>query len=199
MNYRNPLVVQEMKDVLTFWLDKGADGFRVDAINHLFEVEDLRDEPLSGWTDDPLSYAYTEKHYTKDLDEMYDMVYQWRELLDEYKKQKGGETRIMMTEAYVNTTFFNKFFGTPDGSRLGSQMPFNFVLIERLRGHSTASDFKNVIDEVIDNMPNNKSTNWVIGNHDQPRVGSRYGAEKIDGLLALVMTLPGTAVVYMVS
>lgn len=67
LNYRNPRVVQEMKDVLRFWLEKGAGGFRIDAINFLYEVEDFRDEPLSGWTDDPNSYAYTHHDYTKDL------------------------------------------------------------------------------------------------------------------------------------
>lgn len=36
----------------------------------------------------------------------------------------------------------------------------------------------------------------LIGNHDQPRVASRYGAEKVDALLMLVMTLPGIAVTY---
>lgn len=67
MNFRNPRVVQEMKDVLRFWLEKGAGGFRIDAVNHLYEVEDLRDEPLTGLTDDPNSYSYTHHHYTKDL------------------------------------------------------------------------------------------------------------------------------------
>lgn len=33
LNFRNPDVVQEMKDVLTFWMDKGADGFRIDAVS----------------------------------------------------------------------------------------------------------------------------------------------------------------------
>lgn len=55
-----------MKNVLKFWLDKGASGFRVDAVNHLFEVEDYRDEPIAD-PSDPLSYAYTRKDYTKDL------------------------------------------------------------------------------------------------------------------------------------
>lgn len=35
-----------------------------------------------------------------------------------------------------------------------------------------------------------------LGNHDKPRFGSRYGTERIDGLLALVLTLPGVAVTY---
>lgn len=199
LDYRNPRVVDEMKNVIRFWLKKGAGGFRVDAVNHLFEVADLRDEPLSGWTDDPLSYAYTEHHYTKDLDEMYDMVYQWRKVLDDWKEEHGGDTRIMMTEAYANTTFLKKFFNSPDGKRQGSHMPFNFALITDLSETSSAHDFKRVIEERLSIVPDGKYTNWVIGNHDQPRVGSRYGESKIDCLLTLVMTLPGIAVTYMVS
>lgn len=66
MNFRHQPVVDEMKNVLRFWLKQGAYGFRVDAVNHLFEVADLRDEPIDN-PDDPLSYGYTKKDYTKDL------------------------------------------------------------------------------------------------------------------------------------
>lgn len=61
--------------------------------NHLFEVEDLRDEPLTGWTTDPKSYGYTHHWYTKDLPETYDMIKQWRDLLDEYTQEKQTETK----------------------------------------------------------------------------------------------------------
>lgn len=56
-----------MKDVLTFWMDKGADGFRIDAVNFLFEDPAFRNEPLSGQTADPTNYNYLEHIYTKDL------------------------------------------------------------------------------------------------------------------------------------
>lgn len=67
LNFRNPAVAQEINDVMAFWLDKGVDGFRVDAINHLFEVEDLADEPLTGTDPDPKSYGYLHHYNTKDL------------------------------------------------------------------------------------------------------------------------------------
>lgn len=67
MDYREPLVVQAMKDVLTFWMDKGADGFRIDAVNHLFEDSAMRNEPLSGKTEDSNNNDYLSHIYTKDL------------------------------------------------------------------------------------------------------------------------------------
>ena len=48
LNYRNPKVLQAMKDVIAFWLDLGVDGFRMDAVAHIWEDERLLDEPLSG-------------------------------------------------------------------------------------------------------------------------------------------------------
>lgn len=127
------------------------------------------------------------------------MIYQWRVVMDEFQSANGGETRIMMTEAYANETLTMKYYQSEDGTRQGSHMPFNFVLINELNEWSTAADFKRVIDTRINALPSGRMTNWVIGNHDQPRVASRYGREKIDSLLTLVMTLPGIAVTYNVS
>lgn len=124
------------------------------------------------------------------------MIYQWRVVMDDYERDHQGGTRILMSEAYANETFTMKYYQSADGTRQGSHMPFNFVLINELNEWSSAADFKRVIDGRINALPSGRWTNWVIGNHDQPRVGSRYGREKIDALLTLVMTLPGIAVTY---
>lgn len=60
-----------MKDVLTFWLEMGVDGFRVDAVNNMFESEHLLDEPKSGLIDDPLDPLYLDHIYTKDVVKFY--------------------------------------------------------------------------------------------------------------------------------
>lgn len=104
-----------------------------------------------------------------------------------------------MSEAYGNATIFKKYYQSTDGARQGSHMPFNFVLISDLNENSTASDFKRVIDNRLEVVPNFKKTNWVIGNHDQPRMASRFGSQMVDALLTLVMTLPGMAVTYNVN
>lgn len=201
LNYRNPNVVQEMKDVLTFWLDKGVDGFRIDAIPHLFEAQNedgsFPDEPVSGLTDDPTGIDYYTRIYTRDLPETYDMAYQWRELLDDYKKKHGGNTRILMTEAYSTLENMILYYGDSSGRR-GSQIPFNFELITNINQSSTPQDYKNYIDLWIDNMPQESDyvPNWVVGNHDQHRVVNRFGLNRADAINIMVQTLPGIAITY---
>ncbi|KAM3964636.1 maltase A1-like [Aphomia sociella] len=201
LNYRNPAVVEEMKNVIRFWLDKGVAGFRVDAIAHLFEVDKelfggkYPDEPLSGDLNaDPLSYSYLSHIYTIDHDLTFDMVYQWREVLDEYK-EKDGLSRVMMTEAYSSPQMTMRYFG--DGDREGSHMPFNFVLISDVNGGSTASEIKYALDKFLAYKPIDKRANWVAGNHDNNRVASRFSPDLVDGLNMIVLLLPGIAVTYM--
>jgi alpha-glucosidase len=80
---------------MRFWLDKGVDGFRADAVYHLFEDEKLRHEQRSY---DPKArpgdYSSLVHNLTTNQPETYDMVAQWRELLDEYSK-KDGNTRLV--------------------------------------------------------------------------------------------------------
>lgn len=185
-----------MQNVLKFWLGMGAAGFRVDAINHLFEAEHLLDEPVNPNEPDDTKFGYTSKIYTKDQEETYGVVFDWRDILDQFQKDNGGDTRIMMTEAYANEENTIRFYGSKDGTRKGAHMPFNFVLIEDLNEHSSADRFLEVISSRLAAIPKGFVTNWVMGNHDQPRVGSRYGRQRIDQLMTLVMTLPGIAVTY---
>lgn len=102
LNYRNPGLVQEMKDILTFWLDKGVSGFRVDAIPTLFEILPqadgyLPDElPTNAPGCDEFDACSLNHIYTEDRAETYEMSYQWRELMDNYKKQHGGSTKLLM-------------------------------------------------------------------------------------------------------
>ncbi|XP_055540587.1 maltase 1-like [Wyeomyia smithii] len=195
LNYRNELVIEELDRILLYWMSKGASGFRIDAINHMFEVADFRNEPLTGNTD-PDSYGYTHHIYTKDLPETYEVIAHWRQLIDDYVKENNLETVIMMTEAYANLTMTMRYYESEDGTQQRAHFPFNFAMIEDLNQDSTASYFKFIVDRWLENMPRGKVTNWVLGNHDKPRIASRYGRERVEGMALLLMTLPGVAVVY---
>ncbi|XP_040157610.1 maltase 2-like [Anopheles arabiensis] len=195
LNYRNPKVIEEFDNILRFWMERGASGFRVDAINHMFEDALFRDEPIND-PSDPLSYGYTHHIYTNNLLETYDVIGHWRKVIDEFVEQTVSDAIIMLTEAYTSMDMVLRFYQSDDGSEQRAHFPFNFVLLGELNGDSNARDFKYVIDRWLENLPRGKVTNWVLGNHDQPRVGSRYGEERIDAMNVLLMKLPGVAVTY---
>lgn len=203
LNYRDPGLVENMKNTLRFWLAKGVNGYRVDTIPNLFEIRadangDYPNEPLSGdCKDDPLSHCHLKHIYTTDQNETYDMLYQWHELLEVHKTTNGGDTAILMTEAYTTLTNIQRYYG--DGKRNGSQIPFNFHLLTNIDKNSPARRYKDLIDEWLKNMPRGVQANWVLGNHDQKRLGSRLGEARRDLYNILLKTLPGISVTYNVS
>lgn len=78
---------------MLFWLDKGVDGFIVDKISYLYEDADFKNEPLSGQNVDSNDYDYLNHIYTKDQSETYELLYNFRELLDNYTQYHGGDAR----------------------------------------------------------------------------------------------------------
>ncbi|XP_031637790.1 maltase 1-like, partial [Contarinia nasturtii] len=194
LNYRNPRVIKEMTNIINFWLEKGAHGFRIDAIFFLYEYEDLRDEPLSNKTNNHNSYDYLLHHYVINLDEIFDVVHVFRETTDQFEEKNPGVKVVLMTEAYVNNTEYVKYFG--NGKRKGAHIPFNFDLISDMDKYSTPKDVKKIIDKLFGSVPVGNQLNWQLGNHDRPRIGSRYSERRVDGFNALIMTLPGIAITY---
>ncbi|XP_017106283.2 maltase A3 [Drosophila bipectinata] len=204
LNYRNPAVVAQMKRVLTYWLDRGVAGFRMDAVPWCFEVlPDANgrypDEPLSGYTDDPDDSSYLKHIYTQDLYETVDMVYQWRTLMDDYQRIHGGDTRVIMVETYSGLDYVMQFYG--NRTTKGAQIPFNFQFIiggngDKNNTQLNAAGFVKIINSWLTQMPASRTANWVMGNHDQRRVGSRYGENRIDLMNMLQMFLPGVSITY---
>ncbi|XP_045764533.1 maltase 2-like [Maniola jurtina] len=199
LNYRSNNVQAAMKDVLRFWLDKGVSGFRVDAVNKLYEANPAQyegvypDEPLSGIAGlVPDDYEYLLHVYTENLPETYDVVYDWRDVLDEYITTQG-EYKIMMTEAYADLQLMIKYYGTK--TRNGS-IPFNFSFLGEITKNSTAWEIKTVIDKWMTYMPSGKVANWVNGNHDQSRMANRQGEDRVDAMNMLALILPGVAITY---
>lgn len=79
---------------MTFWLDLGVAGFRVDAVPFLFEDPQLPDEPLSGDPNaTPDDWSYLTHIYTMDLDGTFNMIYEWRKHIDDYNTANGGDVR----------------------------------------------------------------------------------------------------------
>lgn len=135
--------------------------------------------------------------YTKDQPESYELVYDWRDMMDKDSFLNGLDPRLMMTEAYTDKfedTF--KWFADKEKGRIGSQVAFNFELVSGLSAESTAEEFVEKITNWINAVPEGAQPNWVLGNHDRSRVASRYGKDLSEALAVLSMTLPGITVVY---
>ncbi|XP_053963772.1 maltase A3 [Anastrepha ludens] len=199
LNYRNPKVRTEMSDVLRFWLRRGVAGFRIDAVPFAFEIApdakgDWPDEPRNDWVIDPDDYNYVKHIYTVDQPETIDLVYEWRRVLDEFQRENGGDERVMLTEAYSPIDVVMKYYG--NGTAEGAQMPFNFFMISWLTNDSDAFHFAETVNTWLKSMPQGRTANWVIGNHDQNRVGSRLGADRIDMMNMLTNMLPGVSISY---
>ncbi|KOC69745.1 Alpha-glucosidase [Habropoda laboriosa] len=185
LNYNNQKLVREMKEVIRFWLRKGVDGFRVDAVNHLCEDTRYLDEPLTGDTNDPNNYGYTEKIYSKDQLQTYKIVLGWRQVMEEFE-----QPRFMMMEAYTNVSMTMRYYA------YGAHYPFNFGLITDMQKNSTAADFKNMVDSWMSNMPAGSIPNWVAGNHDKPRLATRFGPKRARAVTLISLLLPGVSVTY---
>ncbi|KAK7076943.1 hypothetical protein SK128_021886 [Halocaridina rubra] len=194
LNYRNAAVREEMKNVIKFWLDKGVDGIRVDALKFLFEVTDVyQDEPVAENSDidDPLDYYYLNHTLTINQPETFEVLRKWRELCDQYPN------KLMMVEVYDdNVEEVMKYYGN-DTVPL-ADFPFNFFMIDRLHNRSdlTGESIKATIDLWMDHMPEGKWPNWVLGNHDNSRVATRFGDDLVDALNMMALLLPGTSITY---
>ena len=195
LNWRNPEVEEAMHDIMRFWLDKGVDGFRVDAMWHM--VKDLQ------WRDNPKNPDYKEYMgtyeqllpvYSTDQPEMHDIVARMRQVLDEYQgsadNQGVDNSRLMIAEIYLPVHRLVAYYGTHVKE---AHLPFNFMLI------SLPWDSRQIaaaIDEYEGALPDGDWPNWVIGNHDQPRITSRVGGQQSRIAAMLLLTLRGTPTVY---
>ncbi len=193
LNLRNPEVVSALEDVLRFWLERGVDGFRLDAVAHLFESIELEDNPLldalrPGGDEEPLQ----EHVHTMFLPEGYRLLGRLRRLVDAYP----GD-RVLISEAYTeDAAGLLPFYD--DGPTDGVHLPFNFLLMapEAL----SAPRFRERIRDASETLQG-RPTTWVLGNHDQPRIVDRFdhGGERlrVAKLLALMLlTLDGAPFLY---
>lgn len=101
----------------------------------------------------------------------------------------------MMVEAYITPLEeLFKYYGTPQ--KPIAHFPFNFEFISRIKKDFNGSDIAGVVDEWLEKMPEGNTANWLVGNHDRHRVGSRFRPEVIDAFNMMINLLPGSVVTY---
>jgi alpha-glucosidase len=187
LNWRNPEVQQAMLDVLQFWLDKGVDGFRIDALSHVMKDEQFRDNPLNPRYDPEKDKPHHQLIgvYSGNQAEVHDIVTMMRQVADQY------DERMLIGELYLPVGELVEYYGRE--RHTGLHLPYNFQLV--LVPWDTLHVFAG-INMYEASLPPFGWPNWVLGNHDKPRVLSRIGPAQARVAAMLLLTLRGTPTMY---
>jgi alpha-glucosidase len=185
LNWRNPGVRAAMYDVLRFWLDRGVDGFRVDVIWLLIKEAGLRDNPPNpAYQPTQATIHRLLSVHNADQPEVHDVIAEMRAVLDRY------DERVLIGEIYLPLERLVAYYGK---DLAGAHLPFNFQLIQTAW---TAREIARLVEDYEGALPPGGWPNWVLGNHDQPRIAARVGAAQARVAVMLLLTLRGTPTMY---
>jgi alpha-glucosidase len=192
LDWRNPAVRDAMFDVARFWLDRGVEGFRIDVAGAVMKDPEYRDnEP----NPDPGRRAFFGTEWAKWRHErqfahadVYEVWRQFRALVDAHDP---GRERVTIAE--VSSEHLPSWAAYYGVERDGVHMPFGFHLLHV--GWDAAS-IRQVVERVEAALPRDAWPNWVLGNHDQPRVASRTGPTRARLAMMLLLTLRGAPTMY---
>jgi glycosidase len=190
LNWRNPAVRTAMHEVMRFWFDRGVDGFRIDVLWHMIKAVDFPDNPPNP------SYqpAMGDMHrvlqlHSADQPEIHVIAAELRAIADDYRATEQGE-RLLIGEIYLPLDRLMRYYG---GAQAGVQLPFNFQLID---APWQARALATLIANYEAALPPGGWPNWVLGNHDRPRVASKRGEAQARIAAMLLLTLRGTPTLY---
>ena len=185
LNWRNPEVRAAMYEAMRFWLRRGVDGFRVDVIWHLVKDDQFRNNPSNpAFRADRPPHEELAPVYTADRPEVHDIIREMRQVTDEFPE------RLLIGEIYLPLERLVAYYGRDLG---GVHLPFNFSLLSTA-WH--ARQIATLIDEYEAALPPTGWPNWVLGNHDRPRIATRIGLDQARVAAMLLLTLRGTPTIY---
>lgn len=186
LDLRNPEVQGAVCDAMRFWLARGVDGFRMDAIWHIIKDAELRDNPVNEhYTPDLPPDNVVHSEFTRDRPEAHDIIAMMRRVVDEY------DARVLGGELYVGVDTMMQYFGSPERPEL--HMPFNLQLSVIPWDGQTILDY---IQSYYSALPPHAWPNWALGTHDARRIATRAGAGQARLGAMLLLTLRGTPTVY---
>jgi alpha-glucosidase len=198
LNWRNPEVRAAMLDTLRFWLNRGVDGFRMDVIYMIWKHPDMPDQP---WDEQAKGrgeydlYSRQRQIYSMNYDGIHEIIKQIRGVLDEF-----GDDKLMIGEIWLPLEERLKYHGE-NGDEF--HMPFNFDFITQGSVPNdpiswNAATYRTMVDRYEAACPPGGWPNYVLGNHDLPRLISRIGGVERAKLAAMMLlTLRGTPTIYM--
>jgi alpha-glucosidase len=176
LDWRNPDVVRELQDVVRFWLARGVDGFRLDAIDRLGKDEQLRDDPPATGP-----FPFPRQPEAAPLEMRYSGNGPLGLEAMRALREAAGEA-VLVGELYRPATEYARWLEVLD-----LVFAFEFLFspwdAERLRTS-------------IEDAARADRAAWVMSNHDFDRLASRVGPENLRAAAVLLLTLPGAAFVY---
>ena len=186
LNWRAPEVHEEFRDILRFWLDRGADGFRVDVAMGLYkdaalpDVGDVLPNDATARTGGPI-WGRPEVH---------DVYREWRRLLDGYP----GD-RLAIGEVWTDGVDDLVRYVRPD--ELHQVFGFDWLMAPW-----SADAFAKVITDSMTVLTRGGAApTWVLANHDKERTPTRYGGgprglARARAAALTMLALPGSAYLY---
>lgn len=191
LNWSNPLVREAMKDAMRFWLDRGVDGFRVDAVNHIGKNMELPNEEVNTayseqWCENP--YDQLLRHNSADYPEtLHSYIWEITQVLKD--EQYEGRDLRMVLEAYIGESQLRDLDAiAPD---VASTFNFGRFYLDWSAGHH-----KIQIDYYYSRMHKTAVGNQVNGNHDKMRVATRLGEDFARSAAITNLFLPGMTFIY---
>lgn len=191
LDWRNPAVRAAMFDVARFWLERGVDGFRIDVAAAVMKDPELRDNEPATMPDGRAVFGDEWARWRHDNQfahaDVYDVWREFRGLVDSYD---AGE---LVTIGEVSSEDLHKWAAYYGRSLDALHMPFGFHL---LHVEWDAATLRDLIERVESVVPAGAWPNWVLGNHDQPRIATRAGADRARVATMLLLTLRGAPTMY---
>jgi alpha-glucosidase len=176
LDWRNPEVVAAMQDVLRFWLDRGAAGYRVDAIDRLLKDPELRDDPPASepyglpLRADEARFALSNSRNAPDMGEALAKI-----------RAACGDA-FLVGEVYLPSAKWQPYLEHFDCA-FAFELMFSPWEAEPLR-------------RAIEATTRQVRAAWAMSNHDFGRLATRFGEENARAAAMLLLTLPGTAFLY---
>ena len=182
LNYHNPAVQEQIISELEFWLKRGVDGVRLDAINFCFHDKQIRNNPPRpkalregrGFSKEN-PYAFQYHLYNNTQPENVVFLEKLRTMVDQYPG-------VVMLGEISSDDSLQTMVEYSKNNRL--HMTYSFELLV----DSFSTDFiRNTVETLEKNLTDGWPC-WAISNHDVKRVLSRWGGENPDPNLAKVLT-----------
>lgn len=187
LNFWTGAVQDAILDVARFWLDRGADGFRLDVINYLFHDRALTNNPPASYSRPPSLPTRFQRHvHDRSRPETLGFVARLRSLLDSYP------ARMSVGEVADDPALPRQIEYTAGEDRLHTAYSFHLLSART----ATPALFAEAISSWagVEGWPS-----WSLGNHDVARFASRLGGDDtahVRVLMAVLMSLPGTIFLY---